>query len=266
MSKVQILPPEIVSKIAAGEVIERPASVLKELLENSLDAKATSLEIELKKAGKNSLVVKDNGSGIAQDDLEKIFFRHATSKITSLDDLYAIHSLGFRGEALYSIASIADIILRSKTEGQDSGFEIHQRGGKKISLKPVNMSVGTQVEVKELFFNTPARKKFLKADTTEMNQILNIFIPYAILNPKCRFLLTHNDKTLFDLMPDKDLKARAAQVLNLDEKDIIEVERRVPEENLSIRLLLGNINIQRSRRDQQFIFVNGRPVQHRNLA
>src|SRR4051812_11841342 len=124
MSKVHILPPEVISKIAAGEVIERPASVIKELIENALDAKAKSIELQLKEAGKTLIYMKDSGSGIAPDDLEVIFQRHATSKIENMDDLFNIHSLGFRGEALYSICSIADVILRSRVKNQDSGWEI----------------------------------------------------------------------------------------------------------------------------------------------
>ncbi|HLD69262.1 MAG TPA: DNA mismatch repair endonuclease MutL, partial [Candidatus Omnitrophota bacterium] len=128
MGQVHILPPEIISKIAAGEVIERPASVIKELMENSLDAKTSSIEIHLKDAGKTLIHIKDTGGGIEPDDLEKIFLRHSTSKIETLDDLDHIQSLGFRGEALYSIGSIADVILRSKTKDHDTGWEIHLRG------------------------------------------------------------------------------------------------------------------------------------------
>ena len=158
MGKIHILAPEVINKIAAGEVIERPASVVKELLENSLDAQAHSVEIDLKQAGKTLIKVRDTGTGIDPDDIEKIFLRHSTSKINSLNDLFNIHSLGFRGEALYSIAAIADITVRSKTSCEDTGWEIHMRADKKISLQPIPITTGTEIEVKELFFNTPARK------------------------------------------------------------------------------------------------------------
>ncbi len=266
MPKVHILSPDIVAKIAAGEVIDRPASVIKELIENSLDAQATCIEIDLKKAGKTFISVKDNGSGIEQDDLKKVFSRHATSKISSAHDLTAIHSLGFRGEALYSIAAIADVVLQSKPAKQETGFEIHTRGGQEISFRPVNIPNGTQLEVRELFFNTPARRKFLKSDTTELRQILAFFIPYAILYPAVRFILRHNGKTLFDLLPEKTLKERIAQALNLDQKDIIEVSRSFSHQKTTLHFFLGNINIQRARKDMQFVFVNNRPVQHRHLA
>ncbi len=266
MNKVHILPPEIISKIAAGEVIERPASVIKELMENSLDAQTSSIEIHLKDAGKTLIHIKDTGSGIEPDDLEKIFLRHSTSKIETLDDLDHIQSLGFRGEALYSIGSIADVVLRSKTKNHDTGWEIHLRGGKKMNIRPVTMNNGTEIEVKELFFNTPARKKFLKTNTTEINQILNVFLPYTLLYPQCRFLLSHQEKVLIDLPPENDLKSRVAHALNLEEKHLLEVGQDFPSDQISLRMILGDINIQRPHRDLQFIFINDRPVQNRGLG
>ncbi len=266
MTTVHILPPEIISKIAAGEVIERPASVVKELLENSLDANASSIEVHLKEAGKTLIHIKDNGHGIEQNDLEKIFLRHATSKIKNLDDLFAIRSLGFRGEALYSVAAIADITLRSRTPESENGWEIHMRGGKKLDFRPASMPVGTEIEIKELFFNTPARKKFLKTNTTEIHQILNMFIPYTLQHKDCRFLLTHQSKILLDLKPEENMISRAADTLNLNKDHILEVQHNFPDKNIAIHMLLGDINIVRSRRDMQFMFINGRPVQNKNLS
>lgn len=265
MGKVHILAPEIISKIAAGEVIDRPASVVKELLENSLDAGAKSIEIQLKQAGKLLIEVKDSGTGIEQDDTETIFSRHSTSKITDESDLYSISSLGFRGEALYSIASVSDITLRSKISSADTGWEIHVRGNKKKGLRPVNMPRGTEIQVRELFFNTPARRKFLKSDSTELHQILNLFIPYTILFPQIRFLLAHNNRKIIDLAPEQDYNLRAARALNLDSGHLLSAHQDFPEENVSIRLILGDINIQRPKKDMQFIFINNRPVQNRNL-
>ncbi len=266
MPKVHLLPPDIISKIAAGEVVDRPASVIKELLENSIDAGADSIEIALIEAGKTSIIIKDNGSGIDHDDIEKIFERHSTSKITTADDLFDIHSLGFRGEALYSICSVSDITVRSKTKDQDSGWEIHMRGGKKLGLKPVPMANGTEIEVKELFFNTPARRKFLKSNTAELNQVLSIVIPYTLLYPQCRFILAHANKTILDLVKTDDATRRAADVLNLTQNFIIKNRRDLPEEKISISMILGDINIARSKRDMQFIFINGRPVQNKNIS
>jgi len=266
MPNVRVLPPEIVSKIAAGEIIERPASVIKELMENSFDAQTRSIEIFLKDAGKTLIHIKDSGSGIEKDDLNNIFFRHATSKIRNLDDLSKISSLGFRGEALYSISAIADVILRSKTAGQDTGWEIHLRGGKKLDLRPVSMPTGTELEIKELFFNTPARKKFLKSDTSEMNQVLNTFIPYTFLYPQCRFRLNHQGKDLIDIHPAEKPTERIAEILNLNSKHMIETKKEFPDKKICVRLILGDINISRSRRDMQFVFVNDRPVQSRSFG
>jgi len=264
--KVHLLPPDIISKIAAGEVIDRPASVIKELLENALDAGADSIEIELIQAGKSLIRLRDNGTGIAQDDIERIFERHSTSKIRTADDLFDIHSLGFRGEALYSICAVSDITVRSKTASGDSGWNIHMRGGKKLDLRPEAMPNGTEIEVQELFFNTPARRKFLKSNTSEMNQILGIVIPYTLLYPQCRFLLKHGNKTVFDLSKTGEIKQRAADILNLEQKFLIETHADFPEDAIAIRLIMGDINIIRSRRDMQFIFINGRPVQNKNIS
>jgi len=263
---VHILPPEIVSKIAAGEVIDRPASVIKELIENALDAKTNSIELRLSQAGKTSIFIKDGGLGIDEEDIQNIFQRHATSKIDSMEDLFNIHSLGFRGEALYSIAAVSDVVLRSKTKEQDSGWEIHMRGGEKIDLKPCSLTAGTEIEVKELFFNTPARRKFLKSNTTEMNQILNTFIPYGLLHPKCRFLLSSQNKTILDLTPADSFKERIAETLNLKEKHLLEAQQSLEDPNIKIHMVLGDINITRSRRDMQFIFINGRPVQNKSIS
>ncbi len=266
MEKIFVLPPEIISKIAAGEVIERPASVVKELMENSLDAKAQSIELHLKQAGKTLIHIKDTGTGIEQPDMEKLFIRHSTSKINNLDDLYKINSLGFRGEALYSVAAISDITLRSKTETSETGWEIHCRGSQRLSLRPIPLLCGTEIEVKELFFNTPARRKFLKSDTTELNQILNIFIPYTILYPQIRFQLTNNGKPLIDLPPEENHLARIAKALNLEKKYLLEAKQNSEEEGIEIHAVLGDINIQRINKDLQFFFINGRPVQSRNLS
>ncbi len=274
MSKVHLLPDDVISKIAAGEVIERPASAVKELLENSLDAKADTIEIHLEEAGKTLIRIKDTGSGIDKDDLEKIFLRHATSKIAGAQDLDHIQSLGFRGEALYSIAAIADVTLRSRTAQQDTGWEIHLRGGlptgrqadKKINLKPVTMAIGTEIAVRELFFNTPARRKFLKSNTTELNQILNTIIPYTLLYPAFRFCTTHQGKNLLDLPPVDSQLNRIAKTLHLDEKHLMEAQHTNEENAIAIHVLLGDINIKRPQRDMQFIFINNRPVANKSIS
>lgn len=267
MPTIEILSDHLISKIAAGEVIERPASVIKECVENSLDAGATSIEVHLKDAGKTLMHIKDNGIGIEKNDLEKLFFRHATSKIKNEDDLTRIHSLGFRGEALYSIGAISDVTLKSKTLHQSEGWEIHVRATERISLKPAaTTEQGTEIEIKELFFNTPARKKFLKSNTTEINQILNVFIPYTLLHHKVRFLLTHQESVLVDLPARETFAQRIAEALHVEEKFFIEKQGHSHEHNSSFHLLLGDINIKRARRDLQFLFINNRPVQNKNIS
>lgn len=258
MGNIHILPDEIISKIAAGEVIERPASVLKELVENSLDAGASVIEVNARDAGKTFLRLVDNGMGIARDDLDVIFNRHATSKISGLDELYAIASLGFRGEALYSIAAVSDVTVASKIDGQDSGWELHVRAGKRLSLRPVAMRTGTAIEIRELFFNMPARKKFLKSDTAEFSRMIDLFIPYTLLYPAIRFVLNHNDRTVLDLSETADVKERISKALHVEMADLIEGKRDSSSMGASIRMVLGDINIHRSRKDTQFIFVNGR--------
>jgi len=276
MTKVNILAPDVIAKIAAGEAVDRPASVVKELLENAIDAGATSIEIHLKEAGRELIHIKDNGSGIARGDLEKIFQRHATSKISAIEDLEKLCSMGFRGEALYSIAAVSDVTLKTKSvilspkdeESNDStAWVIHVRGGIRQSLEPAAVShTGTDIKVAELFFNTPARRKFLKNNASELHQILNIVLPYTLIYPEKRFVLTHMGRGLLDLRPAPSRLDRAAAALNTRMDHFLETDQEFVEEQIRVRMILGNINIQRPRRDMQFIFINGRPVESRNLS
>jgi len=266
MPQVQILSPDVIAKIAAGEAVDRPASVVKELLENSIDAAATSIEIHLKDAGKELIHIKDNGHGIAPKDLEKIFHRHATSKISSIEDLDTLHSMGFRGEALYSIGAVSDVTLASRTS-IDQGWEIHIKGGLRQNLEPQSLSqIGTDIRIAEIFFNTPARRKFLKNNTSELNQIINIVIPYTLLYPEKSFVLSHAGKTLLDLKPAPSRLDRLAASLNVEMKHFLETDQEFVEEKIRIQLVLGNINVQRPRRDLQFFFVNDRPVESKNFS
>jgi DNA mismatch repair protein MutL len=270
MPKVKVLPADVVSKIAAGEVVERPAAVVKELLENALDAGATRVEVQVKDGGKSSIVIKDNGSGIERADLETIFTRHATSKIKSANDLDNILSLGFRGEALYSIAAVSEVTLKTRAEKFTEAWEMFLKGGQREKFMPAAIAEhGTEIRVDEIFFNTPARKKFLKSDSAEFDQILHIFVPYALLYPTHHFVLTHNGRSIYNLPHpggEGGYRERVAAVLNLDPRHIIETAPISTPDKVTIKLLLGDINIQRPRRDQQFIFVNHRPVQHRNIS
>jgi len=265
MRNVQILPEEVIKRIAAGEVIERPSSAIKELVENSLDANADEIMIRLKRSGKTLIEIKDNGTGIDSDDLETIFLRHATSKIRNIDDLEMIKSLGFRGEALYSLASISDITLKSKTDLQENGWEINIRANEKKHLKPISCNKGTTIQIKELFFNTPARRKFLKSDTTEMKNILNILIPYCLTYFNCSFKLINEEKTIIDLEKTDRKLSRIAKIFSLDPKNITFTQAKL-NENISAAIFLGDINIQRTRKDLQFIMINNRPIKNNSLT
>lgn len=258
MGKVNFLSEDIISKIAAGEVVESPASVVKELIENSIDANSENIEVNIEKSGKKLIFVKDNGEGIEPDDIEKIFERYSTSKIKEKEDLYKIKTLGFRGEALYSISSVSDIILKSKTKNNQTGKEIHVRGGKKLGIKDCGMVDGTIVEVRELFFNVPARRKFLKSELTEFRKVLNVFVSYAICFPEINFIFKNEDKKIFNFTFTENYLERFCEVLNLNEKYLIYDERNLNE--IEIRIIVGDINLKRTQKDIQFIFINKRPV------
>ncbi|MGC8977489.1 MAG: DNA mismatch repair endonuclease MutL [Candidatus Ratteibacteria bacterium] len=264
MGKVNFLPENVINKIAAGEVVESPSSVLKELIENSIDAKSKKIEVNIENSGKKLIYVKDDGEGIEPDDIEKIFERYSTSKIKSIQDLYNIKTLGFRGEALYSIGNVSDVILKSKTKNNQIGKEIHIRGGKKLSIKDCGMSEGTIVEVRELFFNTPARKKFLKSDITEFRKLINVFIPYTISFFKVSFVFKNEGNNLINLLVSENRFKRFCEALNIEEKFLIYIKEN--DENFEIEGIIGDVNLKRSQKDMQFIFVNDRPVYNYSLS
>ncbi|MFN4226811.1 MAG: DNA mismatch repair endonuclease MutL [Candidatus Ratteibacteria bacterium] len=258
MGKVNFLPEEVISKIAGGEVVESPASVLKELIENSIDANCKKIEIKIENSGKRLITVKDDGEGIEADDIEKIFERYSTSKIRQKEDLYNIKTLGFRGEALYSIGAVSDVILRSKPETSDIGKEIHIRGGKKLSIRECAMYKGTIVEVRELFFNIPARRKFLKSDITEFRKIFNIFVQYAIGFPEINFTFENENRIILNLAPSENYLKRFCKILNLDEKYLLYEKKEF--EDIEVEIITGDINLKRTQKNMQFIFINRRPV------
>jgi DNA mismatch repair protein MutL len=267
MAKVKVLSAEVISRIAAGEVVDRPASVVKELVENSLDAGAGRVEVHLKEGGKALIHVRDNGQGIPREDLQLLFNRHATSKISASEDLDAILSFGFRGEALYSVGAVAEVALKSRARGAAEAWEISVKGGAHGGIQPAAAAgPGTDIRVGELFFNTPARKKFLKADHSEYEQVMNAVMPYALYYPQVSFLLTHNGRSGLDLPAAHSRSERTARALGLKAAHLIEVADEMPERGLKVAFVLGDINIQRPRRDLQYLFVNGRPVVSRNMA
>ena len=206
MGNIVLLDDLTINKIAAGEVIERPASVIKEMVENSIDAGATNIVVEIKNGGISFIKITDNGKGIAQDDLEIAFERHATSKIRSADDLDTVTSMGFRGEALASIAAISNVELISKTQQQENGYKVVVEAGDILEKEIAPSSVGTSITVKNLFFNTPVRYKFLKKDYTESGYIEDVITRIALVNPQIAFKLINNGKTVIQTNGNGDMK------------------------------------------------------------
>src|SRR5699024_419121 len=194
---IQILPPLLANQIAAGEVVERPASVVKELIENSLDAGADKIQIDIEQSGSRLIRIRDNGYGIAKAEIQLSLVRHATSKIATLDDLENILSLGFRGEALASISSVSRLTLTSRTAEQNEAWQVYAQGQEMdTTIVPASHPVGTTVEVENLFFNTPARRKFLRSDKTEFAHIDEVVKRIALAKPTVHFTLTHNGKLI----------------------------------------------------------------------
>jgi DNA mismatch repair protein MutL len=259
MSKIKVLPDSLSNMIAAGEVVERPSSVVKELLENSLDAGARKVNIEVEAGGKRLIRVIDDGEGMTRDDAITAFERHATSKLRTADDLESITTLGFRGEALPSIASVSRLFLRTKVESDAEGTEVEFSGGKLVAVRDIAWPGGAEVEVKDLFFNIPARRKFLKSDATESFHITNLVQHYALANPGIAFLLVNNGREAIRVAPAGSLKERAYQVLGGTLlKKLLEV--KAESDGLRIEGFVSNPQEQRSSRDAQYLFVNHRFV------
>ncbi|MGC9121176.1 MAG: DNA mismatch repair endonuclease MutL, partial [Sulfurihydrogenibium sp.] len=255
--KIKPLSEEVINKIAAGEVVERPASVLKELIENSLDASATSLEVYIEKAGKRLICVVDNGEGIEKEDILNAVKRHYTSKIRTEEDLYSILSYGFRGEALSSISAVSKLTITSRTKNDIYGNQVVVEGGNLISLSQVGCPVGTKVEVKDLFYNVPARQKFLKSENTENLHNVWVFINYALSNPEKHFKLVIDSKETFNLYPSS-LKERVSQIYGkkyLEDLKFIEYENYLGKVYGFVSL--GNVKTRKSH-----IFINKRPVKN----
>jgi DNA mismatch repair protein MutL len=259
MSKVRVLPDSLANKIAAGEVVERPSSVVKELLENSLDAGARKINIEIEAGGKRLIRILDDGEGMTRDDAITAFERHATSKLRTAEDLESITTLGFRGEALPSIASVSRLFLRTRTERDQEGTEIEFNGGRLAAVRDIAWPSGTELEVKDLFFNIPARRKFLKSDATESFHITNLVQHYALANPRLGFLLVNNGREAIRVAEARSLKERAYQVLGggLLGK-MVDVEHEA--DGLRVVGFVSNPQEQRSSRDAQYLFVNRRFV------
>src|SRR5437899_8391940 len=212
MSNIRILPEAVANRIAAGEVVERPASVVKELLENALDAGARSVRIEVESGGKRMIRVVDDGCGMSHDDALLAFERYATSKLRTADDLLSIATLGFRGEALPSIASVSRLLLETCIGGEAQGTRVEFAGGKLVGVKPAGLPAGTSVSVADLFYCVPARRKFLKSDTTELGHIASLVTHYALANPTKQFTLTTPTQEIVNCPPTGKLSDRVYQL------------------------------------------------------
>ena len=265
MGKIVLLDELTINQIAAGEVIERPASVVKEMVENSIDAGATNIIVEIKNGGISYIRVADNGKGIARDDVEIAFERHATSKIRSAEDLQEVKSMGFRGEALASIAAIANVELVSRTEDQPTGERVTAEGGEILSVEEVACSVGTVITVRNLFFNTPVRYKFLKKDFTETGYIEDVISRIALVHPEISIKLINTGKTSISTNGNGDIKSVVYSIYGKDiAEEIIPVEYEY--ENIKVKGVIGKPAIARSNRSNQIFFVNDRYIKDKTLT
>ena len=260
---IKLLPDSVANQIAAGEVIQRPASAVKELLENAIDAGATSVELFIKEAGKTLIQVVDNGCGMATMDARMSFERHATSKIQKAEDLFAIRTMGFRGEALASIAAIAQVEMKTRRKEDELGNCLTVEGSKIISQEPCPCKPGTSIAVKNLFFNVPARRNFLKSNSVETRHIIEEFTRVALVNHDIAFNMTHNDKVVFRL-PKSSMKARIVNIFGKNyEKRLLPVEQQTT--GLFIKGFILKPEYSRKKRGEQYFFVNGRFIKHAYL-
>ncbi len=265
MGRIRVLAPEVASKIAAGEVVERPVSVVKELVENSLDAGASEIRVELQDGGKKLIRVQDNGCGMTQEDAALCFKRHATSKIATEADLERIATLGFRGEALASIAAVSRVTLKTGDGSGEKGFQVEREGEKLLRFIESAFPRGTLVEVRDLFFNLPARRKFLRSDRSELSLVASYLTTTALAFPEVKFILLHNQKELINCPAVSALKERVYQLFGKQVLDRL-MDLEYEEENYRISGLSSRPFSGRLDRQHQFFFVNRRPVKDRMLS
>lgn len=268
MPAINTLNPQLANQIAAGEVVERPASVVKELVENSLDAGATRIDIEVEQGGVKRLCVRDNGCGIEQSDMPLALSRHATSKISDIDDLEAVATLGFRGEALASIASVSRLSLTSNS-GESQGWQAVSEGrDMAVDVQPAAHPAGTSVDVRDLFFNTPARRKFLRTETTEYNRIDDYAKKLALSHMQVAFSLRHNQRVNLNLQPAQTVLEQEKRVADICGKPFMEQALYIDNQRTGIRLWgwIGLPTFSRSQTDLQHFFVNGRSIRDKVVS
>ena len=258
---IQQLPQDVINQIAAGEVVERPASVVKELVENALDAGATRIEINILDGGREEIQIIDNGSGISQDDLPKVFWPHATSKIQSIDDLTRLYTMGFRGEALASIASVSEVTIETRQEPDATGYRYQVSGCKEGQIESIAKSeVGTSITVKKLFYTVPVRKKFVKTQSTEVSHISRVIENVALVNPDIHFVYRSQNRIVAEYFP-ATLHERVAQVFSLKSTDAL-LDLYYLGNEITVNGALGHPSVSRKNQQAIRLFVNGRPIQH----
>lgn len=263
MSKIRILSEQLTNKIAAGEVAQRPASLVKELVENSIDAGSTEITVVIKNGGKSLCYVIDNGEGMSKDDLLLAFERYATSKISTVNDLLNIRTLGFRGEALASISAVSIVDAISTLQGADTGYELRIEGGKFRDVKPHSPEAGTSISVRNLFYNVPARRKFLKSREVEFRNIVEVMRKFAMIHPDIRYTFIHNEKEIFRLRAE-NAKDRIEHLFSSEYgKYLLPIENK--SDVLSVSGFIGNLNLVRARRGEQYFYVNNRFVTDRYM-
>lgn len=261
---IRVLADAVASQIAAGEVIERPASVIKELIENSIDAGADQVTVHIEEAGKKLIEITDNGCGIAQDELETAVKRHATSKLQSAEDLFHIHTLGFRGEALAAAGSVSHMTITTRTESETSGAKIRIDGGTASPIKPISANIGTIVMIEDLFYNVPARLKFLKTDATERSQIESLVSRYALAYPSVRWQYINEKKTGLQTTGNGIRREILAAIYGLDTaKQFLEIS--LEEDDITVSGFISPVALVRSNRKEMNYFINGRWVQDVSL-
>ena len=257
--RIHVLPDQVINKIAAGEVVERPASVIKELVENALDAKATNIDIEILSGGRTLISVNDNGSGMDRNDALLAIERHATSKISDIDDIEQISTLGFRGEALAAISSVSRFTLRTRPANSLSGTELIMAGGKIQEVRDVGSPPGTQMEVRQLFFNVPARRKFLRSEQTETVHIRQVFMMYALANPSVGMKLKANGRLIYNLPPDATIENRLGELfVSISKNSLRPVSYSSKDLRISGYVALPSLT--RADRSEQYLFINLRPA------
>ena len=266
MNKIKVLPDNLANQIAAGEVVERPASVVKELVENSIDAGGTRIQIDIELGGRRLMRIIDDGEGMSRDDAILAFERHATSKIRTADDLGRIGTLGFRGEALASIASVAKVEVITKNETDQAATRVNIEGGRLLDVKDAARDTGTTISVRDLFFNTPARRKFMRSEATENYHLTSIVTHYALAHPEIAFTLTNNGREVLRVSPAKDLRERAFQIFGAGLLDSLLPVDGGREYVARVTGFISAPRERRTSRDAQYFFVNKRFVRDKTIA